>query len=247
MSISLDDTENMCGGIAGEVSLNAIILSCNNLGTISIASRSINICGGIAGKCTGNADIKMCGNQGKVISTNGIEDYAGGIAGRSTGKITNSYNLGEIRIENTSNVSEAGGIVGVNNGTVQHCYSIANIISQDGYMCDAGGIVAYNENGTVQYCYSISTFQSKGDKGGIIGTNWTNGQVSDCFYICDDKTVSGISYDYGMAEKKKASSNKGAGLILEDDLKSNRANLGNMFKADCNKNQGYPVLKWQCQ
>ena len=118
------------GGIAG-FSDAGKILSCANLGTVSVSPGDDQpaYTGGIVGGAS-DTTVSDCYNAGKVMSLGGrSEDSIGGIVGAAaTAKITNCYNVGRVSKESVSLRCRIGGIAGYqsNRGTISNCYWLSD-------------------------------------------------------------------------------------------------------------------------
>ena len=101
-------------------------------------------------------------------------------------------NLGLLNIDLSTSTDENVCLAGVavyNNGTITNCYTTGQITSPDeGYhnsMINKGGGIAYQNKGTVSNCYSTVKF-SGGELnlsyvGGIVGYNYENAYVTNCY------------------------------------------------------------------
>lgn len=185
---------------------------------------------GIVGYLTGtNATVENCINKAKVTgqqNVGGIVGYISGGYGSEYKYVTACVNTGEIR----SNSSNAGGIVGYINGqvTADSCYNRGKIHSGN---YRAGGIAAYmnSSSANVQNCYSTGAISVTygTDAKSIVG-NKNYGTVSASYYLD------------GQAADSNATAKS------ETELKALAGTLGDAFAtAPSNKNDGYPILKWQ--
>lgn len=182
------------GGIVGQS--RSIIQNCNNTGTITGNTAT----GGITGWNYNVAEITNSYNNGEVKAS-GIR--MGGIAGINLGSIVQSYNIGTISAEKSTN--RIGGIAGANQlnsggiGTIKKCYNTGRIEAVEGCY-RIGGIAGENISGAfieetyntadimlvdVSYAGGISGYVS-----GIISYVYNKGNI-----ICDGpkgKFIGGI-------------------------------------------------------
>lgn len=113
--------------------------------------------------------IKNLSVSGAVTGSSNV----GGVVGRCTGGIVSNC----INFSNVTGVKYIGGVIGNNNGTVITCSNTGNV-NGNNYV---GGISGQNMN-IISSCINIGTVN--GDKqitGGIVGSNYINGSVTNCF------------------------------------------------------------------
>ena len=159
----------------------------------------------------------------------------------NAGTISYCYNKGKI-----SGYIGVGGIVGDNmdDGVVDYCYN-AGEISGGGHI---GGIVGANygvdsnrTRGIIRNSYNRGIIIADSDMGSIVGQNGANstflgGVVENCYYL-SGTCSSGVGYEYDSIKNIVYSKNT-------TQLKE--FTLNNIFIKDtANKNEGYPILKWQ--
>ena len=163
-------------------------------------------------------------------STNNL----GGIAGQSAqySRIENSYNIGNIVGE-----IRLGGIVGqtYNYSLLQNCYNTGNVNGDD----RIGGIAGLNSS-EIYNCYNVGKISGNREFGGIVGLNAIS-ESNDSKGVI--RNVYSIENIYGtnksiieQAEVKKL-----------EEIKLISSILGDAFENDSNNiNEGFPILKWQC-
>lgn len=175
---------DLAGGIVGYTE-DTNIYNCKNN-----ASISGNMAGGIAGR-TSNIIIENCGNTASIKG-----EKAGGIVGyeyATNVKITNSYNLGDIK-----GLKCAGGIFGGTTAgslTIYNSYNKGDITSTYNDTTasgGAGGILGFKYHTTTTQiinCVNMGKVYNNTYRGGIIGFNWVPSktpEVINCFYQKDN-------------------------------------------------------------
>jgi hypothetical protein len=91
--------------------------------------------------------------------------------------------------------SSVGGLVGSNDGDIVSCSSFCNVQSvSEGVVGDAGGLVGFNFfNGCISNCYAAGTVTGEKYVGGLVGNNF--GYIFNCYAI---GTVAGEKYVGGL-------------------------------------------------
>lgn len=186
--------------------------------------------GGIVGQLYGQAGtVRNCRSDVAVQGGQNVGGIVGYVAGgnyASSKEITGCVNTGTV----SSNSYNAGGIVGYISGqvTVDSCYNRGNCTSGS---YRAGGIAAYlySSYATVKNCYTTGvTKVAYGNNACAVVGNKSSGAMKDCFYL------SGLTADANATAK------------TSDELKALAAALGDAFvDAPKDRNDGYPVLRWQ--
>lgn len=176
-------SEKAAAGIVSRVLKSGTVRNCHNHATVSGTSYNI---GGIVGAAYYNNEgmtIEGCTNDGAVSGNYAV----GGIVGFSAANIKNCTNNGAIITETVS----AGGIVGEqqNSGSIIGCTNNAKISNNsDGY--GTGGIVGWiryiggasvysKEVITVRENINYASIDGGNDAGGIVGTVYQYGMISD--------------------------------------------------------------------
>jgi hypothetical protein len=143
--------------------------------------------------CVGSNGVVMnVGLTGCNVTCIGGVDGVACLVGGNYGTVSGCY------ADGAASGSEAiGGLVGGNVGTVTGCHANVDVT---GYG-QIGGLVGQNE-GVVSACYATGSGTSTGDDGtpensagGLIGTSWTGGTVSDSYAT---GTVTGKHYVAGL-------------------------------------------------
>ena len=136
----------------------------------------------------------------------------------------------------TQSVSNIGGIVGSNYSVVTKCYNVGIITTE---YDDIGGIVGYSSSGSkINCCYNIGTITGNNFVGGIVG--WSAAEIRNCYYL-DGTAMYGGNNMTSMNGIEQKSSNYMKSSDFLDVLNIN----SNIFKIEPEKNNGYPILKWQ--
>ena len=158
--------------------------------------------GGIVGDNYGT--VSNCSNSGTVTGTNSSA-YVGGIVGQNYGdsEVSNCSNSGTVT--GTDSYAYVGGIVEQNGfGTVSNCSNSGTVTGGD--RAYVGGIVGQNGFGTVSNCTNNGTVTGTGDDadvGGIVGSNFSDSEVSNCYYL-DSSCDKGVGYnDEGTVPKEE--------------------------------------------
>lgn len=211
-----------------------------------------------------NCDIKTVANN---------NTYVGALVGVNRGTISRCGVTGKIYGEATTGKCFVGGIVGVNiSGIINECYNKANIklicYTNYGY---CGGIIGRSENGCIQKTYNrgmVEAYRGTGgtmntQAGGITGEN--TGIINYCYNAGDVKATNNLGSingcDYGFSNYvywENKAPNKLGGYTPSNKVGTNasvtQANLKAMsgvtlsefFVLDTsNKNNGYPILRWE--
>ena len=171
--ITSPDGENVpeCGGIVGELSNGGKIENCINKGEI-IGTRIVGGIVGAMGFISNNTNsfsrnhtiIANCANEGNV-SVTGIRynpnTLIGGICGSfNYGTIYNSYNTGDVTIDNNS----------LYDGNSTNTYENLGGIAGRCYYTDIEGIINCYNNGKISSESSSSTYTIETRIGGILGS-----------------------------------------------------------------------------
>lgn len=169
-----------------------------------------------------------------TISVGGV--CAGIVAYGNNISISDSYNKASVK-----GSSQVGGILGygVGNNTIKNCYNAGSLVLNTSSSANKyiGGLAGYFKSGAVSYSYNTgnvsSALASLTTIGGLLGVAGPG--ITQSFYLREN-----VNTDNGVGTALSAS-----------DLKSNATlnNLnqgGNAWIADAqNRNNGFPVLKWE--
>lgn len=116
------------------------------------------------------------------------------LAGDNRGLIDSCFATGVVMARGYG----VGGLVGVNYyGTIRNSYSTCIVIGETDRI---GGLVGQNVGGTIHSCHSTGnvfnhdTTWSSGKVGGLVGDNYLNGSISECYAAC---TVSANTREIG--------------------------------------------------
>lgn len=216
------------GGIVGNGS-SITITRCSNTGTVYANATTVdNKCGGIVGIIQTSKILECC-NLGDVV---GADNYLGGIAGYSNVTyIINCYNRGDI-----------GG---------QESDAPVGTYKKNGI----GGLAGYyssKDDPHIQNCYNTGTVSGSAentDLGALTGKCFDSSSSKPAIWRCYWPDDSGLPAAGNASEK-----------VLEECEALSRAELQSITmveklrKAQAiwfydvqGKNDGYPVLEWQCQ
>ncbi len=254
------DGYSSIGGIAASGG-NSNITDCYNTGKVE-GPRNV---GGITGGGAGN--VERCNNSGYIIS----KSSAGGINGGKTNgwnmKFSKCYNTG--KIEGTG---ITGGICGYNwvIGTTvfEECYNIGEINGNN-----AAGITGFLqvEGSKVCNCYNFGKIKGK-TSSGIVWNNsdkikiiscynagelegttkyeiTNKGIIENCYYISNQGTAIGNSLEVTSEQLKTLAPTLDKAYTIDEETGAvtiSETEIQNVWKEDTeNKNEGYPIFKWQ--
>ncbi len=189
---------NNVGGIVGcsnIISSNNNISYCINIGTVNgvVSNSGSNITGsdsigGIVGY-NEKGTVTRCHTTKSSLVKDGTN--VGGIVGKNEGKVQLCYNSGIIKSKDDLSKSvNAGGVVGSNlkDAVIENCYNTADV---RGYI--VGGVLGINY-GKIINCYSNGSAYGSYWRGGVVGSNETDGSISSC-YFCEIKdTTYNLNY-----------------------------------------------------
>ena len=230
------------GGIIGSsYEENGSIEYCYNTGNITVIANNTGYIGGIAGQFYSN--VVYTYNTGKIDakinSENSLYPYIAGIcANLDKASVLNSYNAGNISVEQTANNSDGvlkvSGIA-ITENKISNCYNEGNIdVTSNIDNIYIGGIKAYGD-GTIVNCYNTGNIKNKMNPtiefyayvGGILGTSnsYSGVSISDCYnqgeinnFVENNCTsINNYSYVGGIAGAKY------------DGLVSNTYNSGSIY------------------
>lgn len=253
----INDDVNMRLAFFGQTASSAIIqnIIMENLyinGNYNLGNTAV---GSIVGYNYGQI-INCAIESGEIALNNnksGTYTKCGGIAAYNVGSIENCKNKAKITGNAKSRELYFGGIVGSNVGTIENSYNVGtlNATCPDGLLL--GGIVgfSYEVSSRIENCYNIGLISgTSGTRckciGGLAGVNGSDsnhprGTVKNSY--CTTETTYSYYYYNGSSRVSSIS-----GRIAADMLKSYESELGEAFVKDTeNKNNGYPILKWEME
>lgn len=223
-------------GILGFVKTDSKIKNCSNFANIT--SQSSGYCCGIRGMgeyYRGIGNIDRCINFGNLIGNRDV--YGIGCAS----KITNSYNVGKIKSNNSCSAC------GIGSAGIYNCMNEGNIISTGEYSIysTSGGIYGYMSNGlkslNIINCYNTGELSTKCYKGSIIGcVRACTPTTLNCFYL-----QQGYSGEYAQTTPYTEEQLKNESFIeeLNNYIESNSDGIDTTGWAKWIKGaDGYPTL-----
>ncbi len=156
------------GGVVGFNSTDALVINCDNHGTMTTGSYS----GGVVGYGGGN--VKNCNNYGTLT----LGGYAGGVVGAqttSTGYVEDCTNYGQL----TFTGGTCGGVVGNLAGRARNLTNKVDLVFGGAY---CGGLIGSSgSNADIKGLkHDKKVASTKNYVGGIIGTN--SGILDSCVY-----------------------------------------------------------------
>ncbi|MBQ0018782.1 MAG: hypothetical protein KBS63_06250 [Clostridiales bacterium] len=248
-------TNKNVGGIVGKVSGNkgVKIEYCVNEGNIISSSYYVGGILGTAGSYT--VTISKCANRAALSSAvNSAYNNTfciGGILGYTAGAATVDSCVNNGAVSALKNTFAIGGIVGSalsSSAVISNCYNTGEICSESAKdKATVSGIAnkdsSSSKSATVKYCYNIGKI-TLGDGfvstnvGGVIGFGY-NSNISSTY--CSESSVAGLTtVDEGRSKAGVAGS-----VVPDSTLKS--YSISSSFGKDgYSINEGYPILKWQC-
>ena len=188
------------GGLVGENT--GTIISCYAMGNVSSSSNAF--AGGLVGLNSGT--IVNSYATGSVSSGR----YVGGLVGMNRATIMNCYATGDAsttiltRSEDlVYGYGSVGGLVGYNEQIIKNSYATGSVSSRS----YAGGLVGFTRAGRITNCYatgnvsaSASSSQYYVSAGGLIGYNYNNGIITNCYrYNRQIVSVKGVKNTLGTA------------------------------------------------
>lgn len=241
---SINDTTDISyvGGIAGYTLKESYINQSHNSGKITGNGGLGGICGAaLTVNSQKTATIENCYNEGEIIGIGEVR--IGGICGTANENaiIRQCYNTGKV-----TGSSSIGGIVGhlgyTTIGNIEDCYNKGEVTATANYL---GGIVGLSYYGNIKNSYnSGSIIGTTNYQGGVTSYNSSEHtcETSNCYYLNTTNSGAINKQDIeGQAETKTAEEMKNLSFVnlLNTDGRG-------IWLQDTNdKNNGYPVLKWQ--
>ena len=209
------------GGLVGVNSgSSAFIIESFNAGNVSgnIVHTWGHICG-IAGTSQENANIHYTYNKGDVIATSTEQNVrAAGISDGSPSSYISCYNTGAISITAEQTFPVAGGLTGqLHSGTMRNSFN----------------------TGTTTIKTSLASTKRNAGLSGYYGATYTN-----CYWL-KNASIVGVCRS---SENDEYKSSEIIAVDTENEMKSKALSIlgTEYYEADSNnKNNGYPVLKWQ--
>ena len=254
VNLYLNSKNGHIAGISGQNSITGSINNCIVSGNIKFEGLQ-GVVGGVTCYCSGK--ISNCGNLADVygyVTSSPDLTYMGGIYTTSgvNAEIINCYNKGDITGKVDAGGLFIGGIGGDITGKIKNCYNTGDISGEGVKKLRIGGISGnINNGGSVNSCYTTGTV--KGNQttdttiGMIIGRN-NGGTINNIYYKKVDDTP-GVG-EANIDENLGTDSNMVKTEEMKQDSFVDLLNSGNEevgWKKDTsNINNGYPILKWQC-
>ncbi len=237
--------------------INNFCIENGNNSTI-MSGKGYLVAGLLVGK--NNGEISNCCTTGNVSTSK--TDWGcnvGGLVGSNNGTIRECYNAANVNSKYSYMENRIGGVAGVNEstGVIENVYNVGNLHADimDEYakiqpITLLIGEVAGNNMGAIRNTYSTGQINYTNNEIcwvaiGVIGRNLnTTGEQSEatnCYYLENRFTLTGIHTTISDAGKSKSSEQMKSQEFL--DL-LNQDNSG-MWKFSSGKNNGYPVLYWE--
>ena len=241
--VTINLTGNSTGGGGICARSTGEITYCSNLVDINSEAGYV---GGITGSNNNEGKVSRCYNEGEIEAVYDVGGITGGNDSKSS--IGYCYNLGYVLgtgIENETNrETYVGGISGNNFGKIKCCYNLGNVRCE---VSQAGGIVGNNiQNGEINTCYNIGTIEENGiGIGNIVGVSSSATTINNCYFNREISNLEGVGMIFGNPEIEifeKTSNYMKTNSFVNDLNKEEEA-----FTINSNLNNGYPILKWQCE
>lgn len=148
-NITISSSSNGCI-IGGLISFNeeSTIIKSYATGNITFSSNTPSSYGGGLVGINQNGSIEECYADVNIFSLSNKQTTVGGLIGKNDGKINNTYSLGNIKIENSSEQINIGGLIGHHiNNEISNSYAWNRFtINSNANQNLIGGIIGYNES-----------------------------------------------------------------------------------------------------
>ena len=213
---AIDDCSNhaeingsfIVGGVVGHL-YYATMNNCKNYGAVSSTAK--NATGGVVGSVA-YSSIYNCVNGGTVTGWKQLGGIAGLTQGTDQKSIANCHNVGEIVIQNYTNVDHIGGIVGDNAGCdIANCVNVGKFTGNvgSGSLVAFGSVAGINTR-SISNCYGLSGCGASK----VIGT--------------DSGTSEGV---YSLTEQQMSSTESSGYELYKDSKGTYYANLRDALNA----------------
>ena len=250
--VDITSVNGSVGGITGYVSTRAVLTSCANYGSLSVAYDGQNgNMGGIAGYAASSAQITQCANYGAIetscpviLNNSGkpfddVTGRVGGLVGVADNgiTITNSCNKGAI----TSKAASTGGLIGVFIGSKTATSKLTNC-----YNTGAVTFTAQNNSKNPAYAAGLVGSFTNNTFWPVLTNCYSAGTVSKVYAIGPDsgEAVMCTIGEITTLPFKTLENTYGP----SDSDKITAAQMGNGYKADVNNiNGGSPLLAWESE
>ena len=225
------------GGIVG-ITVGAIS-DCINEGDVSGIKDRI---GGITAEAQPGSTITKCINNGTITSISG--GFAGGIVAYMGCTIDECINTAQIIAESGDAIGGIAGAIGPNStGIITNCYNIGDVKGNGSGTAGILGILnSSGASGVFRNNYNIGNITGNSNAGGIVGTTSSNISASNNYALTNSAP------NISNSEKKEASEMKTDEFVtlLNTVTVDEETTTQDVWKKDTsNKNNGYPILKWQ--
>lgn len=179
----------MVGGVVG-YNQKGTVDNCYNTANVTENNGNSPSTGGIIGyQADANGIINNCYNTAEITNENSKTGKLGGIVGYNNGDILNSFNKGDILLNNGG--SNIGGIGGQNGETVniQNCYNEGEVIANNcNVVIYIGGIFGFSNNAKLKDCHNSGNITCEvllsALIGGITGDSRGEGSsIEKCYNI----------------------------------------------------------------
>ena len=234
-----DETNVLIGGIV--YSSEKDISYCSN--SANLKSESGGYVAGIATLVGNSSKVSNCYNVGDIQGGYNV----GGISAQANENTTieQCYNMGNI-IGTGKNQSGtfSGGIVGASHGKIINCYNVGTIECADSAGGGIAGCVSTEDkiNSGVFNCYNMS--EMIGNRiGNIVG--WAYCTVRNCYFsreIADLEGVNHVNENSNIEVFERTKNYMRTDAFVKELNKDEE-----VFLINSSLNNGYPVLKWQCE
>ena len=147
---------------------------------------------GLFGCAYTGTEIRNLGVEIAAKGVNGASDVGGLVGSMGGGLIRKCYVTGAVTGSNY--VGGIGGLVGGNYaGTIEACYAMGSVAATS-ISANVGGLVGQNYGGTIEHCYATSKVTGNNYVGGLIGVNYHDSAVIECYF---DMATTGKSVGAG--------------------------------------------------
>ena len=234
------NTASYIGGIVGALNYTKIS-NCTNSGNIT----GVTDIAGITSNAT-ESDIIECSNLANIQGKYAV----GGILGGGVKiNVERSYNSGNIT--ETGNISEydityCGGITAnCSESKIIYCYNSGKIISSS---INAGGITGQAlSNSELKNCYNIGMVTGTGSfVGNICGSAYSNSKLVNCYFSKESCNLEGLGHLNDTVTTIEVF-DKTISYMKTNDFVKDLNKDEEVFTINSGLNNGFPVLKWQCE
>ncbi len=211
----------------------------DSLGVVGCDVKGHEYVGGLVAYNCEASTVSNCYVIGEVT---GIYRIIGGLIGRNRYNATVSNCYAAVSVSGPERV---GGLVGdsYDLSVIRNCYATGNVITSGSYN---GGLIGLNSASTVNACYSTGNVTGSSSIGCLIGYNYANSTVTNCYYNSETGAISeGVGTNLGtdIVTGLTTAQMQTAGIFINTGWKF--AAEDSTWALNGTDNNGYPFLRWQ--